>query len=85
MPDTVNVKRKPHLLLVTIWVWNSDKFNSTNLQELFDLVCLFTLLEWLEVVGCPISVIFAVSDYQKNGLFMVIAGQQAGVRNTIVV
>ena len=71
-------------LLVTVWVWNGDKLNFTNLQELFDLACPFALLEWLEVVRRPISINFSVGNYQKNRLLVVIAGQQAGVRNTIV-
>jgi|ERR1700722_568242 len=70
-------------LLVAVRVWNGDKLNFTNLQEVFDLACPCALLEWLEVVGRPISVDFSVGNYQKNGIFVVIAGQQAGVSDVI--
>jgi hypothetical protein len=72
-------KQNPHLLLVTIWVWNSDKFNITNIHKLFDLKCPFTLLESLKVVTCSMAVNLSVGDNQVNCFFMVITGQHTGL------
>jgi len=70
-------------LLVTVRIWNGDKLNFTNLQELLDLACPFTLLEWREGVGRSISVDFSVRNYEKYRLFVVIAGQQVGLCDAI--
>jgi hypothetical protein len=76
-------KENLHLLVVTVRVWNRDKLNFTNPQELFDPECPWALLEWFEVVRRPISVIVSVGNYQKNRPFVVIADQQAGVCDAI--
>ena len=61
-------------------VCNRNKFNFTDLQDLFDPACFIALLEWLEVCFWVDS---SVGDYQIDRLSLAATARKACFRDAL--